>query len=515
LKHNGVLNALTLGGTLKFNVKSIRFRLWIYFFLFAVALISVLWLLQVLFLNSFYEQMRIRESSGVAAKIETVFSAKKYKEDYTISEKLKHAMDSMSAANDMYLRLETAGGRTLYTSRDYVNDSDEPVFPTYYREEVKDLKKSIIEEGQSSFSETSKSNGVDNRNYQKYAQLLASDVENPDDQLILFIITPLYPIEGTLKILTTQLVYITVISLLIACIIGFYMSIRVSDPIKKITNTATKLGEGEYGIVFEDAHYSEINQLAETLTNTSLELAKSHQQQKDLVANISHDLRTPLTMIISYAEMIQDISGDIPERRNEHLKVIVEEARRLSELVTDLLEISKMQSGNKDMNRTDFSLKELTESILKSYSVRVEQEGFKLVFISQGTGIIRADEKRIGQVVSNLVSNAFKYAGRDKTIEVKMFDEDDFVRMEVSDHGIGIPKKDIKHIWERYHMASTNHRRSNSTGLGLSIVKEILMLHGAEFGVDSVLKKGSTFWFEIPKNVVDEIVEDSELEEEE
>jgi signal transduction histidine kinase len=292
-----------------------------------------------------------------------------------------------------------------------------------------------------------------------------------------------------------------------AFLISFLISRRISRPLEDITKSAEKLGEGEYGIVFDGGHYSEISKLADTLTYTSLELAKSDNLQKDVIANVSHDLRTPLTMITSYAEMIHDLSGNDPKKRNAHLQVIIDEAERLNKLVTDFLEISRMQSGVQEITLTLFSLKDLIENTLQSYAGFVEKEGFKLVFISSGKGMIRADAERIKQVINNLVTNAFKYNGRDRTVEVKMFDEEGYVRCEVSDHGIGIPKKDLKYIWERYYRASTNYKRTNSTGLGLSIVKQILLLHGANFGVDSALKKGSTFWFEIRKPTEDELVE--------
>jgi signal transduction histidine kinase len=306
--------------------------------------------------------------------------------------------------------------------------------------------------------------------------------------------------QSTIEIFSNQLIYITIISMIIAFLLSFYLSRKITHPLSKITESAAKLGEGEYGIVFEGGPYSEIVRLADTLSYTSLELAKSDNMQKDLIAKVSHDLRTPLTMVISYAEMIRDLSGGDPKKRTEHLQVIIDEADRLNKLVSDLLEISRMQSGKQDLKLSEFSLKGTIENLLQSYTGFVEQEGYKLIFISHGDGIILADEDRLKQVIANLVSNAFKYSGRNKTVEVKMFDEGSHVRCEVSDHGIGIPKRDLKHIWERYYKASSNYQRSDSTGLGLSIVKEILLLHGAVFGVESALKKGSTFWFEIKKS---------------
>jgi signal transduction histidine kinase len=178
----------------------------------------------------------------------------------------------------------------------------------------------------------------------------------------------------------------------------------------------------------------------------------------------------------------------------------MDETDRLNSLVNDILEISRMQSGTQEVSFSQFSLKATIESLLQSYASFVEQEGYKLVFISRGEGVINSDEERMKQVLSNLISNAFKYGGTDKLVEVKMFDEGEIVRCEVSDHGVGISRREMRHIWERYYKSSSNYRRGDSTGLGLSIVKEILLFHGADFGVKSEVKKGSTFWFELKKN---------------
>jgi len=221
--------------------------------------------------------------------------------------------------------------------------------------------------------------------------------------------------------------------------------------------------------------------------------------QRDIIANVSHDLKTPLTMIRSYAEMIGDLSGDNPEKRNEHLQVIMEETDRLSVMIAELLDISKLQSGQLSVKHADFSLSELIQSTIAAYSAFVEQDGYELMFTGKGEGVVHADEMRIKQVLDNLISNALKYSGKNKKVEIRMAEKEDYIRVEVTDHGVGISRRDLKHIWERYYQSSTHHSRNDSTGLGLSIVKEILVLHDAKFGVDSIVRKGSTFWFEIPK----------------
>jgi signal transduction histidine kinase len=479
---------------IKIDVKSLKFKMWAYFILFAIVLLAIIWMLQVFFLNYYYEEMKNVSTGRVAVSIEEEYKKEKH-------ENLNDFLRDISNKNEMSIFIEDDAGNTLYspfTMNYNLNDKNESVVvssPDFYRERMEHLRKRLTKSSGRSYSEITIDPDTEFNTLSYASYLSKKDSEN----VYLFIFSPLYPMEGTIDILANQLTYVTVISIAAALLIAFFLSRRIIQPIGQITETAEELAEGRYGIIFEGGNYSELTKLANTLTYTSLELAKAENLQKDLIANVSHDLRTPLTMVTSYAEMIRDLSGSNPKKREEHLQVIIDEAERLNQMVIDLLEFSKMQSGKQGLNFTDFSLKNTIENILQSYTAFAEHEGYKLIFISEGEGVIRADETRIQQVVTNLVSNAFKYSGKDKTVEVKMLDEGDFVRCEISDHGIGIPKKDLKHIWERYYKASSNRKRTENTGLGLSIVKEILILHNAKFGVQSALKKGSTFWFEIKK----------------
>jgi signal transduction histidine kinase len=511
---------------IRFDRKSLKFNLGLYFFLFTGILLLIIWALQIFFLNNYYQDMKVRETNSIASRIDEL-----YKSDDRTS--IRRQISEIYERNDMYIEIETEHGIPIFVpnvdadeettsngdslsnntgdtgaakdaeetaaNQSETTEGDAAVTPhlpsSVYRARIGELKDQLEKSGTKSISKqvTDPDTGLITLEYAAY---LTTD---GDDRNMLFIFSPLYPMQSTIEILSSQLVYILLITMVLALLVSLYLSNRITQPLSKITKAAQRLGQGEYGIVFEGAHYSEINELADTLTYTSMELAKTDSMQKDVIANVSHDLRTPLTMVISYAEMIRDLSGRDPVKRSEHLQVIIDEAERLNRLVTDLLEVSRMQSGEFKIVKSEFSLKSVIESQLQSYVGFVEQEGYKLIFISRGDGMVIADEARIKQVIANLVSNAFKYCGPDRTVEVRMLDEGDYVRCEVSDHGIGIPKRDLRHIWERYYKASTNYQRSSSSGLGLSIVKEILLVHGANFGVESALRKGSTFWFEIKK----------------
>ena len=232
------------------------------------------------------------------------------------------------------------------------------------------------------------------------------------------------------------------------------------------------------------------------LDNAKDEIQKVSDLRRDLVANISHDLRTPLTIVKSYAEMIRDLSGDNPEKRNEHLEVIIDETDRLSNLVNNLLELSKLESGNMELEISDFSVHEKVEDILSRYQLLVENEGYDIEFIADEDRIISADEEKLDQVIYNFVNNAVNYCGENKTIHIRQINKPDVVRIEVIDKGKGISKELLPLIFDRYYRDEKYKREVVGTGLGLSICKEILKKHDFAFGVQSEEGKGSTFWFE-------------------
>ena len=328
------------------------------------------------------------------------------------------------------------------------------------------------------------------KNVYAYATVLNKDDcgEDFQDACVLYIFSPLRPVTSTSKIMTTILIYVTIISLILALIMSLYLSARITWPIRKITSSADRLAHGEYGIVFKGGHYTEINNLADTLTSASIELEKSDLIQKDLIANVSHDLKTPLTMIRSYAEMIRDISGNDPQKREQHLQVIIDESKRLNDLVDDLLTVSRMQSGRISIEEKEFSISEAVLSIARTYEVLEVEQGYKFNVDCPSDFIVTGDEEKLKQVISNLVTNAMKFCGDDKQINISLQRRGKLVRVSVEDHGSGIAAEDLDHIWERYYRSSSNTiRTSEGSGLGLSIVKEILTLHKATFGVDSTL----------------------------
>ena len=201
-------------------------------------------------------------------------------------------------------------------------------------------------------------------------------------------------------------------------------------------------------------------------------------------------------MIIAYAEVMRDLPG---ENSPENVQVVIDEAERLTNLVNDMLDISKLQAGVLEKNVTVYNLTESIQSVFARYNKLKEQDGYKIDFSYDQMVMVEADEYKIFQVIYNLVNNAINYTGDDKQIWVRQIvREDGYVRIEVTDSGEGIAPEALPYVWDRYYKGDKTHKRAvMGTGLGLSIVKNILELHDARYGVESEVGKGSTFWFEL------------------
>ena len=266
-------------------------------------------------------------------------------------------------------------------------------------------------------------------------------------------------------------------------------------------NKAKEIAKGNYNITFENNEIEEINELSKTLNYACSELIKTEDLRRELLANVSHDLKTPLTMIKAYAELIRDVTHKDEEKMNKNLNVIIEETDRLNLLVNDILELSKIQSNVAPLNIEEFDLNELIKSILKRYDIYIEKENYNIEYKEKENLLIKADKKRIEQVIYNLINNAINYTGDDKKVFVQIKNEKKHIRVEIKDTGKGIEKKELEYIWDKYYKIDKTHQRVQvGTGIGLSIVKNILISHNFNYGVESKINKGTTFYFEIPKN---------------
>lgn len=331
-----------------------------------------------------------------------------------------------------------------------------------------------------------------------YAICVRLRCQSPCKVLVRYPVAPLADAINQIKL------YVLIVSLaafLIAFFISYSLANKLSGPIRNISGTAKKLAAGDYDVQFNSVEYAEIATLSDTLNYMKDEIRKSDQFQKELLANVSHDLKTPLTMIKAYASMIQEISGDDPEKRAKHLQVIIDEADRLTGLVNDILSTSKITAGLEQLNKKVFNLTELLYGVINKFSYLQETQGYNIMVDVEPNLYTLADEEQIYQVVYNLVSNAVNYTGEDKTVYVslKTDAESKRIKFAVRDTGKGIAEEELAHIWDRYYRSKDSHLRPvKGTGLGLNIVKVILQKHAFSFGVETKQGEGSTFFVDFP-----------------
>ena len=459
----------------------LKFKIWMYFVAFTIMVFVLLWLFQILFLENFYERMKTKGASYSAATIAASY-------DDLDSEELDELISKIALENDLCVEILDRYGRSVY-SKKVLGDC-----LIHGRENSTYIYVQMISDSEDHIIKYKIKNPRSNYDMLLYGCALG-DSENPEGYLLLN--SALVPVGSTVSIIKRQLMIITALLIVAAFIISLFLSRRIARPIDRITKSAEELAKGNFNTKFDGRGYLEAKQLADTLTYAEKELSRVDTMQRDLIANVSHDLRTPLTMLKAYAEMIRDLSGDNPKKRNEHLEIIINETDRLSAMVNDILDLSKLESGRQKLEPTEFGISSKLSEIIGRFKGISEKMGYNIHFAPDEERMVRCDVVKIEQVIYNLINNAINYTGEDKQVYVRQINCSDGVLIEVEDTGDGIEEDKIKLIFDKYYRSENHKREVVGTGLGLSIVKAVLKLHGYDYGVRSTLGKGSTFWFKI------------------
>lgn len=454
---------------------SLKHKVLFYLTIFTVVIIGGLWFLQILSLGTYYELIKTSAIEKIANEVYNSYDSENYKD----------ILDNLAFEDDVCI--EITNNQSIYYSTDSVsrgcliNNS----------QSINKFKLNFMRS-----DDASSTYKVINPKFKNKTLIHGIKL---DEDVFAFISTSLEPIGSTVAVLKSQLIYITIIIFIIAVIIAFVISKKIADPIEKITNNSKLMSKGNYNVNFKSGtDIEEIKELEETLNSAAIELSKTESLRRELLANVSHDLKTPLTLIRANAEMVKDLTYKSKEKREKNLDTIINEVDRLNLLVEDILDLSKMQTVETKLNIEEFDLNELVKNIITKFDVLIndgyyiEYDGFNV--------IIKADKKKLEQVIYNLINNAINYTGEDKKVYVKLIDIDDSVRLEIIDTGIGIDKEDINYIWDKYYKVNKKYKRvSYGTGLGLSIVKNILTLHGFRYGVESKKNSETKFYFVIKK----------------
>lgn len=456
------------------NIKknSLMVKTFTYLITFSITILICLWLFQVEFLKLFYEQYQIKDIKNVASDIIKSNSISK--------------LEKLAYENDICIELKINDEIIDY------NTLNKDCILKSKNSRVQKLKESLYSNNKTKI-ETLRSPLTNTKN-------LIYGIAYSDNAYII-LNTPLEDVNSTTHILRGQLIYITLITILLAIIVSYFVSKMLNKPILDITDRAKKMAKGEYEQNNKTYDIKEIDDLNNVLNYACSEIKNTDTLRKDLMANVSHDLKTPLTMIKAYAEMARDINADNKEKRNENLSVILEEADRLNILVNDILNLSKLENNKDSLTLEDYDLVEEVKSILKRYEIIKETENYKLILTAPEIAVVNADKNKINQVLYNLINNAINYTGKDLTVKINIIENKNNYLVEVIDTGKGIDKKELSLIWTKYYKNEKNHQRNVvGTGLGLSIVQNILSKHKFKYGVESVKNKGTKFYFYINKS---------------
>ena len=459
---------------MKSKSKGISANIWLYLGVFSILILVMLWFFQIIFLKLHYEASVKHNLNATVREIQ------KYNRNDLVSN-----IDSIAYKNDVCIEVISKNSIISYSGikSSGCNTSGE----IYYK-----FKNDFIDDNlnKSSFEFT-------NSKYNNKTIVKAVKIDND----YVFVSANLEILENTFIILNNQLGIVTLVILGLSVCMGYCINRKIAKPIVDITEKAEELRRGNYDVNFksEEGIY-EIRELAETLDSMTNELSKTESVRREFLANVSHDIKTPLTMIKAYAEMVRDISYNDDDKRNANLNVIVMEVDRLNILVNDILVLSRLQAGAESLEIEKFDLNFLVRDCLTRYDI-YKEDGYEFVYSFNGkSAMIEADKKRMQQVIYNLINNAVQYTGDDKKIFIDVSESKKWIIFSVRDTGKGMKKEEIRHIWDKYYKIDKKYKRSTvGSGIGLSIVKTICENHKFLYGVDTEVNHGSKFWVKIRK----------------
>ncbi len=471
---------------------SIRWKLCTYFIGFSILMLLILWLMQTVLLDGIYA-------------IYTRNSIKEYSK--TISEnidnpELNSLLVSISQENEISVYLLSDDGMIKSATERSTSirfDKASKAVLKYWEltsenggTYITEVESTGVFTDSGTFLEYDPSHFVGRvpaRNSFNSMVMATEIISESGEHSLLVIVSRMEPLSSTCNVLTIILSVASILAFGASIIFAFIASKGLSKPIRSLSDSAKQLAEGNYDVIFIGGGCVEIAQLSQTLNNTTKKLRKTDKLRKELLANVSHDLRTPLTMIGGYGEMMRDIPG---ENNSENIQIIIDETKRLTKLVNSALDLSKLQSGTFHFQPTVFCITDEISDIVTQFK-KLSSGKAVINFNSDSDVFVNTDETLVSEAVYNLVNNAVVHGGENIIVTVNQEIFDDKVRISVTDNGCGIPPEMLEEIWERYQKGT-----SGGAGLGLAIVSTAIKICGGYCGVESELNVGSKFWIELP-----------------
>ncbi|MBR4079884.1 MAG: HAMP domain-containing histidine kinase [Christensenellaceae bacterium] len=302
--------------------------------------------------------------------------------------------------------------------------------------------------------------------------------------------------ERIMRIFYKRLILAGAVSLILASVLYLLYYRRIKRNCDMINFAARSFARGDFKTRIKIKSDDDVGRLSETFNTMANEIQKYEDTRQSFVANVSHELRSPLTSVQGFVQAILD--GAIDEKdQQKYLEIVLTETKRMSSLIGDLLDLSKIESGQFPMNVTDFDITELLRTILINFMTKIEDKHINVsANIPEDKVIVLADVSRISQVLTNLIDNAVKFCDENGSLKIWTYDSDGRIHINISNSGTVISEDDIPHVFDRFFKADKSHnRKAGGTGIGLSIVINIIQQHGEKIWVNSHPGVGTVFTF--------------------
>lgn len=455
---------------------SLRIELIIFLLIFVLSILGLIYFFQTTFLDSFYKDSKINVLENIASEVQLSIE----------NDDLDDYMDQITISNEVCVRVVSNNSKYNNVGACSLKNLD---FNT-----INDIAKQTSDNGGDKLFDLFRYHVNSESELDVYIYSKLFDIN--DETVMVLVSTMITPIGATISTIKSQYVIIVGIVAIMTIILALILSHFIIKPIKKINDESKNLAKGEYDKSKVNFKIKEFDELNNTLDKANEDISKADKAKKELLANVSHDLRTPLTMIVGYGEMIRDL----PEENNEsNINVIIDEAKRLSTLVDDLLDISRIENNNIKLNKKDISLNDLLTNTYHQYEKYCEAQSVKFELKLAEDKIVSIDEARIKQVLYNFINNALNYNDKDNQLIILGSEIiDDKTRVYVYDNGEGISEKDINNIWDRYYKVDKLHKRSHiGSGIGLALSKQLLEAHNIKYGVESKVGEYTKFYFDL------------------
>ncbi|WP_029451595.1 sensor histidine kinase [Clostridium algidicarnis] len=452
--------------------RSIKSRIISYYFITILITISLLGLLLWISVRGYYYKAMetiLKDQVNLSTKFYS-----KYLNDSDVKRVYEDLEENFFSNLDVQVQILDKEGRVIW--------DDLGIVPGTKLEYI-DIKKALVDE-------TAVWVGKPDGSYSSNKIMSVSAPLKIDSNIIAVIrvVSSMDMVDKLLDRIALLIISVVFIVMVITTILSLIISNTITKPLKKVTNVAKDMANGKYDVTLEKIYEDEVGTMAETLNYMAQEIKKNEKLKNEFISSISHELKTPLTSIKGWAVTLKLKEFTDLNQREKALDIIIQESKRLSLLVNELLDFSKFASSKMKVNLGDVDIEELLKDIILEMSPRAKRNDLELIYEIPRLPIIEGDKNRLKQVFINLLDNSMKFIERQGKIHIKAEEKDGFVVIIIKDNGIGIKVEDLSKVKQKFYKVDPS---KHGNGLGLSICDEIISLHGGSLDIVSKYGEGT------------------------